>query len=300
VTARLFQELPEDEREVEVARFEEAKEEHKRQMQEYQTREHEEVLLGSRSGAVCRVAVGSIPIFQPKTYQQKGRCLVKATKGDGVCAVSLLSSMDDVGDEDDTSKPAAVKTIAPRPVRRARRIAPAANLASGSPAKRKLLFISPAKRSGRLSTMALRMLTPRSAAADGAAGGQGGPTQNRSPSSDEQGRRNQMRLIRVRGKADRASIVSAPPMPGRRRSLAVLGPKAGARSSRGGAPREAEAGRRLQSVQPKLRVLPKTKRTAPIVRRVVLLGEVWDDIEIMRAISNAHSEGAATAAPAAE
>lgn len=66
--------------------------------------------MGSTGGLVCRIAVGSIPVMN---RANRGKVMAKLKGSDKLCAVSLLSSMDD--DPDDANAAANKPPPVPRP-----------------------------------------------------------------------------------------------------------------------------------------------------------------------------------------
>jgi len=112
----MYRALPEDQQQVYVDRADEDRQRYLREMVQYQARQSEEILLGSRGGLVKRTNVSAIPIF---TRVGRGKLIARCPKGDRLCAASLLSSMDvdrDQAEGTDAAKgTAAAGPPAPRP-----------------------------------------------------------------------------------------------------------------------------------------------------------------------------------------
>jgi DNA gyrase/topoisomerase IV subunit A len=108
-----FNKLPEEVQLPFLERAEELKQKYDEEFDAYRRQELEEILLGTTLGLVSRITVGSVPIT---TRVNRGRTIAKMKNGNRICAVSLLSSIDD-----DPEETAAAST-APRPATAAPRI----------------------------------------------------------------------------------------------------------------------------------------------------------------------------------
>lgn len=110
-----FNKLPEEVQLPFLERAEELKQKYDEEFDVYRRQELEEILLGTTLGLVSRITVGSVPIT---TRVNRGRTIAKMKNGNRICAVSLLSSIDDDPDE----AAAATASTAPRPATAAPRI----------------------------------------------------------------------------------------------------------------------------------------------------------------------------------
>eukprot|EP00930_Biecheleria_cincta_P023601 TRINITY_DN17030_c0_g1_i2.p1 TRINITY_DN17030_c0_g1~~TRINITY_DN17030_c0_g1_i2.p1 ORF type:complete len:1542 (+),score=490.15 TRINITY_DN17030_c0_g1_i2:59-4684(+) len=108
-----FNSLPEEEQLPYLERAEEQKRRYDQELQAYRRQEVEELLLGSGSGAVIRITVGSIPVT---VRCNRGKLVAKTKNGNRITTASLLSSLDDEKEDEDgaqtESKPAATAATA--------------------------------------------------------------------------------------------------------------------------------------------------------------------------------------------
>lgn len=92
-----FRSLPEADQEVYQVRANEERQLYEEKVEEYRSQEAEEVLLGSTNGCISRLAIGSI---YTSSTPRSGKILVKLrNENDSICAVSLLSAIEEENDE---------------------------------------------------------------------------------------------------------------------------------------------------------------------------------------------------------
>lgn len=91
-----FKALPEEEQRPFQEQAEKDKERYLQELDAYKREGTEEVLLGTTGGLAVRIAVSSMAVM---TKAYRGKVVAKLKGSDKICAVSLLSSMDDDPDE---------------------------------------------------------------------------------------------------------------------------------------------------------------------------------------------------------
>ncbi|CAE7301137.1 gyrA [Symbiodinium natans] len=96
----------------------EAKRKYAEDLESFRRQDCEEVLLGSTGGAVTRIKVSTVPVH---ARERRGRVLAKTKGSDRICLASLLSSIEDDGDE--TGKEATKLTPSNSAASRRRRAA---------------------------------------------------------------------------------------------------------------------------------------------------------------------------------
>lgn len=243
-----FNALPEEIRQEYQLRSDEERKVYEEKCAEIVTQEaQEEILLGTAKGNISRVTVGSIPIVNSL---RKGKTLVKLAKGDQLCTVSLLSSVDEANDDGKPKAPAPAPSGPSRPARpRAPKPQPAAPSQAGASADP---AADPTESRASSSTAAFL------AAQAGPAQQDGGPTLQAFSAGSPAGKRAARRAPKA---------FATPTAVEKLRSRLSHMARSSPRPSLSGSGRKrlsAAQSDRLSIVKPKLRLLSQTRKTMKV------------------------------------